>query len=123
MRDGEPVINDPAIREALVQHAIVAEGLQQNARRARVEALTHHPMRIPLQSKVTGSEFRQSIARLGVEIAGPFSTLYKNDPNAPDAGHWPLAYMNSYGSTIAAGTSEIQRNILGERVLGLPKTK
>lgn len=123
MRDGRPASDDPAIRDAIVQHAILAEGLQQNARRARVEALTSHPMRIPLQSKVTSSEFNQSAARLGVEIAGPFSTLYKNDPNAPDAGHWPLAYMNSYGSTIAAGTSEIQRNILGERVLGLPKTK
>ena len=122
-RDGQPAVNDPAIRDAIVQHAIMAEGLQQNARRARVEALTHHPMRIPLQSKVTSSEFNQSAARLGVEIAGPLSTLYKNDPNAPDAGYWPLAYMNSYGSTIAAGTSEIQRNILGERVLGLPKTK
>ena len=122
-RDGRPAADDPAIRDAIVQQAIVAEGLQQNARRARVEPLTSHPMRIPLQSKVTGSEFRQNIARLGVDIAGPFSTLYKNDPNAPDAGHWPLAYMNSYGSTIAAGTSEIQRNILGERVLGLPKSK
>ncbi len=122
-RDGRPVAEDPAIRDAIVQHAIVAEGLQQNARRARVEALNDHPMRLPLQSKVTSSEFTQSAARLAVEIAGPFSTLYKNDPNAPDGGHWPLAYMNSYGSTIAAGTNEIQRNILGERVLGLPKTK
>ncbi|MCP5039714.1 MAG: acyl-CoA dehydrogenase, partial [bacterium] len=49
--------------------------------------------------------------------------LYKLDPGAPDAGHWPLAYMNSYGNTIAAGTNEIQRNILGERVLGLAKSK
>jgi alkylation response protein AidB-like acyl-CoA dehydrogenase len=45
------------------------------------------------------------------------------DENAPQAGRWPLAYMNSYGMTIAAGTSEIQRNILGERVLGLAKSK
>ncbi len=101
----------------------MAEGLNQNSRRARIEALTNHPMRLPLQSKVTSSEFTQRAARLAVEIAGPFSTLYKNDPNAPDGGHWPLAYMNSYGSTIAAGTNEIQRNILGERVLGLPKTR
>ena len=43
--------------------------------------------------------------------------------SAPDGGQWPLAYMNSYGFTIAAGSNEIQRNILGERVLGLAKSK
>jgi alkylation response protein AidB-like acyl-CoA dehydrogenase len=36
---------------------------------------------------------------------------------------WPRAYMNSFGVTIGGGTSEVQRNIIGERVLGLPKTK
>ena len=61
--------------------------------------------------------------RFGVEIAGARASLYKLDAEAPDGGHWPLAYMNSYGHTIAAGTNEIQRNILGERVLGLAKTK
>lgn len=51
------------------------------------------------------------------------STLHHSDPNAIAAGRWPLAYMNSYGFTIAAGSSEIQRNVLGERVLGLAKSK
>ena len=80
-------------------------------------------MRLPLQQKVTGTEFSQRLARLGVEVAGARSTLYKLDPAAPSSGYWPLAYMNSYGGTIAAGTNEIQRNILGERVLGLAKSK
>ena len=80
-------------------------------------------MRLPLQQKVTSSEFVQENTRLGVEIAGAKSTLYKLDERAPEGGYWPLAYMNSYGHTIAAGTNEIQRNILGERVLGMPKSK
>jgi alkylation response protein AidB-like acyl-CoA dehydrogenase len=80
-------------------------------------------MRLPLQGKVTGTEFEQRNARLGVDIAGASSTLYKLDEKAPDGGIWPLGYMNSFGMTIAAGTNEIQRNILGERVLGLPKSK
>jgi alkylation response protein AidB-like acyl-CoA dehydrogenase len=122
-RDGLLAADDPVTRDAIMQRAIVAEGMRQNSRRARVPALCDHPMRLPLQQKLTGSEFTQDNARLGVEIAGAHSTLYKLDPRAPSAGHWPLAYLNSYGNTIAAGTNEIQRNILGERVLGLPKSK
>lgn len=122
-RDGIRASEDPVVRDAIVENAIIAEGIKQNARRSRVSALCDHPMRLPLQQKVTHSEFFQNTARLGVEIAGARSTLYKLDAAAPDSGYWPLAYMNSYGHTIAAGTSEIQRNILGERVLGLPKSK
>jgi len=122
-RDGMRAADDPITRDAIVQQAIIQEGLRQNARRARVPALTDHPMRLPLQQKVVVTEFAQNVARLGVDIAGARSTLYKLDKKAPEAGHWPLAYMNSYGHTIAAGSNEIQRNILGERVLGLPKTK
>ncbi|MEL6569106.1 MAG: acyl-CoA dehydrogenase family protein [Pseudomonadota bacterium] len=122
-RNGVRAADDPVTRDAIVQRAIVGEGIRQNSKRARVPELCDHPMRIPLQSKLTGSEYQQDNARLGVEIAGAHSTLYKSDPNAPSKGHWPLAYLNSYGNTIAAGTNEIQRNILGERVLGLPKSK
>ena len=122
-RNGTSAADDPITRDAIVTQAIVHEGLRQNARRARVSGLVDHPMRIPMQLKVVSSEFEQACARLGVDIAGARSMLYKHDDAAPDDGHWPLAYMNSYGVTISGGSNEIQRNILGERVLGLPKSK
>ena len=122
-RDGVLAADDPVTRDAIMQRLIVTEGIRQNAKRARVPALCDHPMRLPLQQKLTITESDQANARLGVAIAGAHSTLYKLDPRAPNAGHWPLSYLNSYGNTIAAGTNEIQRNILGERVLGLPKSK
>jgi len=69
------------------------------------------------------SELSQDAAALALDIAGAAGSLYMADANAPQGGRWPLAYLNSFGMTIAAGTSEVQRNILGERVLGLAKTK
>jgi alkylation response protein AidB-like acyl-CoA dehydrogenase len=122
-RGGKPAWNDPLVRDRVAQLAIRVEGLRQVHRRMRVEPLTDHPMRLPLQAKVLVSELMQDIARAAVEIEGAYGSLYVGDEHAPDGGHWPLAYMNSYGFTIAAGSNEIQRNILGERVLGLAKSK
>jgi len=122
-RDGKPAAADPLLRDRIMQQVIREGGLQQNQRRARVPALLDHPMRLLLQNKLLASEIAQDTASLAVEVAGASASLYMGDDNAPADGQWPLSYMNSYGMTIAAGTSEVQRNILGERVLGLPKSK
>jgi alkylation response protein AidB-like acyl-CoA dehydrogenase len=122
-RDGLPATADPLLRDRIVQQMIREEGLAQNQRRARVPALLDHPLRVQLQNKLLASEIAQDTAALAVEVAGASASLYLGDDNAPAGGQWPMAYMNSYGMTIAAGTSEVQRNILGERVLGLPKSK
>ncbi|MFT7286029.1 MAG: alkylation response protein AidB-like acyl-CoA dehydrogenase [Halieaceae bacterium] len=115
--------DDPLLRDRLVQQLIREEALREHQRRAQVPALTDHPMRLPLQNKLLASELSQDTARLALDVEGPAASLYLADSQAPAGGQWPLAYMNSYGMTIAAGTSEIQRNILGERVLGLAKSK
>ena len=115
--------DDPTMRDALMRLLIRQEAQKQSARRSRVPALTDHPTRLPLQSKLVNSELTQDIGALACEIEGMRSTLHVTDARAPAGGLYPLAYMNSFGGTIAAGTSEIQRNILGERVLGLAKSK
>ncbi|MCB1731146.1 MAG: acyl-CoA dehydrogenase family protein [Halieaceae bacterium] len=122
-RDGRPAAADPLLRDRMIQQLIREHGLAQNQRRSRVQALLDHPMRLLLQNKLLASEISQDTAALALEVAGASASLYLGDDNAPARGQWPLAYMNSYGMTIAAGTSEIQRNILGERVLGLAKSK
>jgi alkylation response protein AidB-like acyl-CoA dehydrogenase len=122
-RDGVCAALDPVTRDRIMKLVIRAHGIQENARRAAVPALCDHPLRLPLQGKVLATELEQEVAKVGTELAGARGQLGALDGDAPDHGHWPFAYMNSYGFTIAAGTSEIQRNILGERVLGLEKSK
>jgi alkylation response protein AidB-like acyl-CoA dehydrogenase len=76
-----------------------------------------------LQDKLLGTEYAQDLATLALDIEGAGGTLSHFDPEAPDGGKWPLAYLSSFMGTIAGGTNEIQKNILGERVLGLAKSK
>ena len=122
-RNGKTAADDPLIRDELIKMLIRYEGFVQNQRRSKVSALVDNAMRIPLQTKLVGTEMAQDLQQIAYDIEGAASTLYVNDPNAPANGQWPLAYMNSFGVTIAAGTNEVQRNILGERVLGLAKSK
>jgi alkylation response protein AidB-like acyl-CoA dehydrogenase len=123
MRDGGAAADDPLVRDRIVQLVIREQALAANQRRSRVPALLDHPMRLLLQNKLLMSEIAQDNAELALEVAGASASLYLGDDAAPAGGQWPMAYMNSFGFTIAAGTSEVQRNILGERVLGLPKSK
>lgn len=81
--------------------------------------------------KLFWSEFHVEHAKLGVEILGESGTVvagrqashpYTDDPGAPNStATWQGSLINALSETIYAGTSEIQRNILGERILGLPR--
>ncbi len=71
--------------------------------------------------KLQWSESAQRIARLGLELLGPDAQLLAD--NAPYGGYWQHAQLRSRGNSIEAGTSEILRNIVAERVLGLPRSR
>jgi alkylation response protein AidB-like acyl-CoA dehydrogenase len=71
--------------------------------------------------KLFWSEMYQRQLETALEIEGPFSQLVKGSPRVVDGGKWPHLFLYSRGRTIAAGSSEIQRNIIAERVLGLPR--
>ncbi|QFU76225.1 acyl-CoA dehydrogenase [Halioglobus maricola] len=122
-RSSGTAADDPLIRDRIMQQLIREQGLADNNRRSRVPDLQDHPMRLALQNKLLMSEVAQDSAGLAMDIEGAAASLYLGDGQAPDGGQWPMAYMNSFGFTIAAGTSEVQRNILGERVLGMAKSK
>jgi alkylation response protein AidB-like acyl-CoA dehydrogenase len=71
--------------------------------------------------KLQWSESNQRIAKLALELLGSDAPL--GPANAPYGGYWQHAQLRSRGNTIEAGTSEILRNILAERVLGLPRSR
>jgi len=70
-------------------------------------------------TKLFASELNQRIARTGIKVLGLYGQLY--GPGAPMKGRYENSYMTSLSSTIAGGTSEIQRNIIATRGLGLPR--
>ncbi len=123
-RNGRPAAEDPLLRDRIVALWIEEEAIRLSAQRARLAGLCQdRPYAIPMMMKLLASEYNQRVADVACQLLGPDGTLWLGDPEAPDRAEWPRAYMNSFGMTIGGGTSEIQRNILGERVLGLPKSK
>ena len=72
-------------------------------------------------AKLWWSEANQRVTKLALELVGPDSQL--NGPDAPYGGYWQHQQLRSRGNTIEAGTSEILRNIIAERVLGLPRSR
>ncbi|MBI2724061.1 MAG: acyl-CoA dehydrogenase family protein [Chloroflexi bacterium] len=70
-------------------------------------------------TKLFASELAQRIARTGIKVLGLYGTMYGE--GAPMKGRYESSYLTSLASTIAGGTSEIQRNIIATRGLGLPR--
>ena len=70
-------------------------------------------------TKLFASELSQRIAHTGMKVIGLYGGIYGD--KAPLRGRWGRSYLQSVGATIAAGTSEIQRNIIANRGLGLPR--
>ncbi len=72
-------------------------------------------------SKLWWSELDQRMEEFAVQLLGPAGQLVEGSLHAVDSGRWPLGLVRSRCLTIAAGTSEIHRNTIAERLLGLPK--
>ena len=118
----EPAWNDSHIRQLLAQLAIDAKALQVTRLRSLTRRLRGEPPG-PEGSvlKLFGSELAGRIADAASTLLGPYATIDAATDAVPDAARWFHRVLGARQYTIAGGTSEIQRNIIGERVLGLPK--
>jgi alkylation response protein AidB-like acyl-CoA dehydrogenase len=122
-RGGRPASEDPVIRQKLAQCYAEVQIMRANQMRAfsRISA-TGVPGPEGSIQKIFWSELNQRLQQIAQELLGPYGQLEGGDPYAVDHGAWSHGYLRARGNTIEAGTSEIQRNIIGHYVLGLPRS-
>lgn len=117
-----PVAKDPLVRQRLAQAYIDNEVMRYTAYRNLTRLLRGgQPGPEGSMEKLFWSEMYQDMLESAVAILGPWGQLLPGEPRAVAGGEFAHLMLYSRGRTIAAGTSEIQRNILAERVLGLPR--
>lgn len=117
---GAPAIEDSAIRQEIAEVYIRAKLLTLTGYRALTK-VSRGGIPGPEGSamKLAGTRLASEVADLGGRILGMGQVI--TGPDAPDDGQWATAYLSAPGIHLAGGTDEIMRNIIGERVLGLPK--
>jgi alkylation response protein AidB-like acyl-CoA dehydrogenase len=120
-RRGRPVIEDPLLRQRLAQ----CHGELEMLRWTLYSNLTKRLRGEPAGSegsivKLYWSELYQRITELALEVLGPASQI-AGGALAEEGGRWQHRFLKSRGDSIHSGANEIQRNIIGERLLGLPR--
>jgi alkylation response protein AidB-like acyl-CoA dehydrogenase len=113
-------IADPVLRQRLVQLYVEDRIIQINNQRvADRQRAGHSPGPAGSIGKLLHSEHTHRLQNLACDLQGPAAQAWPEDDRWATGTAWSLCWVRS--RTIAGGTSEIQRNILGERVLGLPR--
>ena len=121
-REGHPAWADASVRQQIAEFKCEAEALKYT----NLRQLTRRLRGLPpgpegSMMKLCASELNLRIELFAMELLGPYSQLAHMAPLAIDEGRWLYRMLSARGGTIAAGTNQIQHNIIGERVLGLPK--
>ena len=122
-RNGSRAADDPLIRDKVADLWTDLQAFRFTIYRA-FSALLKTGMPGPEGSvaKLFWSETNQRLTKTALEIEGAFALLSAGSDRAVESGRWQQLQLRSRGNTIEAGTSEILRNIIAERILGLPKS-
>jgi alkylation response protein AidB-like acyl-CoA dehydrogenase len=112
---------DPLWRDRLAAAWIEVEIVRLLSLRLLTELDRGTPTADTSVLKLFSSESAQRLAEVALGIQGPYAQLVHGSPRVCDAGHWQHDWLMSRAFTIASGTSEVQRNIIAQRLLGLPR--
>jgi alkylation response protein AidB-like acyl-CoA dehydrogenase len=112
---------DPVVRQRIAELATKAMIVRCAGLRSLTDSL-HGRMNPHLSAamKLASTGLTQEFSEAGMEVLGPWGALM-DDGRAPFGGRWARQYLGDRSMTIAGGTSEIQRNIVAQRILGLPR--
>jgi len=121
-RNGRPAIEDGYVRHRIADFLCEAQALKYTSYRQltrRLKGLPPGPEGSLL--KLAASELNLRISNFAMELLGAYSQFNYQAPYAIDQGKWSYRMLAARALTIGGGTTEVQHNIIGERVLGLPK--
>jgi alkylation response protein AidB-like acyl-CoA dehydrogenase len=122
VRSGRPMSEDPGIRRRIVEAETKIEAMRLNGMRFLTKQLKGEPLGSETSIiKLHRADLEVGLRELGLEILGSSSTLMSGDEPAVDGGSWAKFSLKWPEVVIGGGTPNIQKNIIAERILGLPK--
>ncbi|MBS9376297.1 acyl-CoA dehydrogenase family protein [Rhodococcus sp. B50] len=120
-RSGRPVVDEPEIRSGIAELATDLEVARMLTLRIIDKAARGEvPSNEASMCKLTLTRLHQKMANWMLDHCGPVGVLASGEPGAADEGRWEHSYRATVIETIGGGSSEIQKNILSRRALGLP---
>ncbi len=120
--DGQRAVDNPVFRDRLMKLQARVMSLRLNDLRILSSRINNTDARLArMISKLQGTELRHELEGLAIDVMGEFGLMYGRSKYLRDGGSWQQQFMYFLGLIIGGGTSQIQKNIISERGLGMPR--
>jgi alkylation response protein AidB-like acyl-CoA dehydrogenase len=121
-RNGRPALEDDRVRQRIARARVRVEAMRLNGLRFLTKQLKGEPLGSETSiNKLHRADLEVELGELGLELQGSAGGYVKGSPAAIDGGRWQAAALGWPDVVIGGGTPNIQKNIIAERILGLPK--
>ncbi len=119
---GVKATRDPVVRQRLADLQIRVEAMKYHSLKQLSDGIHGRPAGIGASvNKLVTTELNHAICSAALDVLGSYGGLAKGSPHVEDRGSWPVDFMYTLGLIIGGGTSQIQKNIIAERGLGMPR--